>query len=255
MIAVGKLMTGIGVDRCRLCGNLAVMTTEHAPPRAAGNTEPLRVHTLNSIANGFQTGQRFQAGLTRNTLCEPCNNRCGHLYVRPFARWTIQAAEYHRRLDAGNQVLLPFVLDPLAISKEIAVMTLAMSSRDSIDLTHYVALRRFALAPRQSAEIREFRFFVYLHSGPPVFEGYFAAIDTRGGPSPHVYCQVGLEPLGYIVTSDDPCSIQWARKLRLCDVTGFATRSPSMLRVEHLMLPMLRGALPFRPLPRRPSRT
>ena len=63
-----------------------------------------------------------------------------------------------------------------------------------------------------------------------------------------IFCQVGLEPLGYIVTGDDDSSIAWARRLNLCSVSHFFEFPLDALRTEHLVIPRLRGEIPFRPL-------
>lgn len=208
----------------------------------------MSVHSLNSIAKGWSRGEHFQNGLTRSTLCGRCNNLWGRHYVRPFAHWTLQAAVYHQRLRGDAQVFLPFSVVPLAVAKQLAVMALAMSHVESIDLPHFLDLRRFVVSPSRFGGIDSFRFYTYFHFGPPVFEGAFYAQDTAGGLSPMVHCHVGREPLGYIVTADDAASIRWAGGLKLCDLTAFARRERLVISVEHLWLPCLRGELPFRPM-------
>lgn len=183
--------------------------------------------------------------MTQATLCARCNCLCGRHYVRPFAEWTRQAAEYRTRMNGDSEVLLPFTIVPLAVAKQIATITLAMSHAGSIDLGHYVALRRFVTAPARSAGLGAFRFYAYFHCGEPVFEGPFAAVSTRGGPSPFLFCDVGREPLGYMVTASDAASAQWAVRLRLCDLTNFSERPANVISVEHLRLPCIRGRLPF----------
>jgi len=199
------------------------------------------VRSLYSIANGWSRGELFQNGLTRSALCEPCNNICGRHFVRSFAHWTLQGALYHQRLKGAARVLLPFSLVPLAVAKQLAVMTLAMAHAESIDLPHFLDLRRFVLSPARHGSIGSFRFYTYFHFGAAVFDGAFYALDTAGGPCPMVHCHVGREPLGYFVTADDAASIRWAERLRLCDITAFSRRQQHVISIEHLWLPCLRG--------------
>ncbi len=62
-----------------------------------------------------------------------------------------------------------------------------------------------------------------------------------------VFCDVGMEPLGYIVTANDERSRAWAQRHGMCDITRFAECEPGVVRVEWLHLHCLRGGMPFRP--------
>ena len=235
---------------CRICGNDRQLTREHILPQAVGNSGRICVHNLYSLSKGWSRGEILQAGLTRSTLCPECNSKAGRNYVPAFARWTLQAWEYHGRVPEGSRVALPFTFSALRVAKQLAVMTLAMSEIPSLDLPHFFHLRRLVTRLRQHARVPRFRFFTYFHVGAPVCESTFAAIDTSGGPSPMIFCQVGLEPLGYLVTSDDNSSIAWARHLNLCDVSHFFEFALDVLRSDHLVIPHLRGEMPFRPIRR-----
>lgn len=194
------------IGLCRVCGAFGPLTREHGIPESAGNEGRLAVHSLDSMSRGLSRGEIFQNGLTRTALCERCNYVGGKHYVRPFALWTQQAVRYHRLMSAGETIFVPFAIVPLAIAKQLAVLTLSMSLPASINLPHFRELRRFAADPERQGVIESFRFYTYLHYGDAAFDGPFGAIDTAGGPSPTLYCQVGREPLGYIVTADDPAS-------------------------------------------------
>ena len=233
-------------QRCRICGQLCAMTQEHLPPRAAGNNRPLRVRTLRSLVAGLKTGERYPSGLWRFSLCARCNSLWGAKYVPAFVRWTSQAAEYHARVKSDGAFLLPFAVQALSVAKEIAVILLAMSEPDSIDLPHFINLRRLVTHPKQHGRTPGFRFLTYFHRGPPVLEGVFAAIDTSGGPAPMVFCQVGVEPLGYIVTADNKQSIAWAQKHDLCDISYFFEQPHLVVRHDHLGLCSRTGEMPFR---------
>jgi hypothetical protein len=232
------------ISRCRICGSHSRMSREHVIPRAVGNDRPTRVITLNSLAMGFRTGERHQSGLARHSVCGHCNSFCGTHYVNAFARWTTQAARYHQRIKAGSHVFLPFTIDSLAVAKQLGAMTLAMAFPESVDLPHYRALRRFVALPELSAPVDSFRFFTYFHFGAPVFDGCYIAMNVvKGGPAPVIHCNVGLEPLGYVVTGDDAASVAWANAQGLCDLSRFCVCPPRVLRVEHLMLPARIGRL------------
>jgi len=235
---------------CHICGNDGPLTREHVPPRAVGNSIRVCVHTLYSLSKGWASGETFQAGLTRSTLCSRCNSRTGRDYVPEFARWALQACDYAGCVARDTHIALPFTFSVLRVAKELGVLTLVMSDTESLDLPHFFRLRRLVTQAHLYGHTPRFRFFTYFHVGPPVFEGPFDAIGTSGGPSPSIFCQVGLEPLGYIVTGDDNSSIAWAKQLSLCDISHFFWFPLNVLRTEHLVIPRLRGQIPFRPIVR-----
>lgn len=85
-----------GPQRCRLCGNRAVMTREHTPPRTAGNRLTSRSHTVMEwhARDGFGEwpgGKVEQGGIFGYTLCGPCNNVTGlpkRGLSAEYAKWT-----------------------------------------------------------------------------------------------------------------------------------------------------------------------
>lgn len=69
-------------QRCRLCGELASLTKEHTPPRAAGNRLNSRAHTVMEwhTRDGFGElpgGKVEQGGIFGYTHCARCNNVTG----------------------------------------------------------------------------------------------------------------------------------------------------------------------------------
>lgn len=234
--------------RCHVCGHLRPLTEEHIIPRSAGNIGPLRVYTFKTLAMGYKTGRKFPNGLTCDTVCERCNGLCGQNYVAAFAEWTRQAGRVRSRLPIGVRTLVPFVIDALAVYKQLAVLALAMAEPEALDLPDYRGLRWSVMAPRVPNGPGVVRFHCYLHAGSAIFEPTFAAIKTGGGRSPTVLCHVAREPLGYICTTDDQASLEWAAERRLCDISGFGLRQPGQ-RTEHLMLAHLRASLPTRTKP------
>ena len=234
---------------CHICMSWGQLTDEHVIPRSSGNRNTVRVHTLTSIANGLKTGERHHKGLVKETLCERCNNDLAGVHFVPgFKRWTNEALTYYPRVREGELIALPFHSGGLSIAKQIGVMTLAMSPLASLKLPHFERLRRFVMSPQRSEFVPSFRFLTYFHHGPPVFEGPFGTIDFFSGkPSPYVYCAIGLEPLGYVITSDGESSLDWIKLNQLCDITHFCRRSYAGARADFLIIPARTGRLPFLP--------
>jgi hypothetical protein len=164
--------------------------------------------------------------------------------------WTQQAREYYERIPANVTIALPFAVQALAVAKQLAIMTLAMSELPSVDKAHFAHLRHLVVHPNMSGRTPGFRFYTYLHCGPPAMEGVHAGVSLAGGPIPVVFSHVGREPLGYVATADDSGSMAWAARLGLCDVTYFFEQPRNLIRTDHLQLRLLRGEIPFRPLGR-----
>lgn len=82
---------------CRICGEEALLTFEHIPPKMTGNNtranvyRPRLVNNSNNkesnstVSNPFmQYAYQSRRGMGDYSLCERCNNYCGRYYVQPF---------------------------------------------------------------------------------------------------------------------------------------------------------------------------
>ncbi len=76
---------------CRICCQLRLLTFEHLPPRAAGNSvrargapaaRMLQDETIEFPSNGWTDAQR---GVGAHVLCGPCNSHCGLHLVPEYA--------------------------------------------------------------------------------------------------------------------------------------------------------------------------
>ncbi len=227
------------------CGDAKILSQEHVIPKSSGNTGRIDVHTLQSRTQGLPHGQRYQNGMYMETICKDCNTKCGKHYVPALIPWTQRGLRYKELGSVCGSMALPYPVRPLPVAKQLSVMTLTMTYTPSLDLPHFQRLRRFVTNPRQSGVVQGFRFFVYYHEGPHVFERSIKAVSTAGEPAPFVYCQIGLQPFGYIVTDSSQESIDWARAKQLCEITQFAERSWYEITVEYLVIPRLRGVPPW----------
>lgn len=231
------------MDICRICGIETKLTKEHVIPKSAGNNQRYQYTTFKSMFKGWDSGEIFQGGLTRKTICSNCNNTAGKYYVPAFISWTKNGYEHHFKDITGSSILLPFTFQPLQVAKQLGVMVLAMAGMPAINLSHFENLRSLVCSIRKSGQTTGFVFWVYLHYGPPICEDSFFAIDTNGKHSPMVFCHVGLEPMGYVVTSDSDASREWAVSKGLCNISYFFEQQYNAIRSDHLRLSRLRGRL------------
>ena len=78
--------------RCRLCGQEAVLTKEHIPPKSSGNKRTARSHSLDdwmkrNDLDDVPGGRPEQGGIFGYTLCGPCNSYTGTHYGAEYQRW------------------------------------------------------------------------------------------------------------------------------------------------------------------------
>jgi hypothetical protein len=165
MVAADKNM-----GTCHICFKWRKLTYEHVPPKRAFNRFPGVTHSISAALNLKGTRPigvplRFNGGMGVRTLCENCNQFTARYYGHAFADWVHQAlryAERYERVDGReNEIILPFEIEPLAVLKQIATMTLAVAEPSSIDALQL--LRRFVLMPFETAIPHDICFRVYLN--------------------------------------------------------------------------------------------
>jgi hypothetical protein len=93
--------------RCRLCGQTALLTQEHVPPRSAWNKERARTHTLDdwlarTDLHDLPGGRVVQGGNRGYTLCGPCNSFTGTRYGDEYKAWAVRAMTILQQLPLGD---------------------------------------------------------------------------------------------------------------------------------------------------------
>ena len=78
---------------CRICGEFAVLTREHIPPKKSGNEQRHTSHSFEewTESNSLEipaTGQVRQGGIYGYTLCSDCNSVTGTRYGGEYQRWS-----------------------------------------------------------------------------------------------------------------------------------------------------------------------
>jgi hypothetical protein len=164
------------------------------------------------------------------TLCADCNAMTARYYGDAFAEWVRQALAYadrYERVDGReNKILLPFTIEPLAVLKQIATMTLAVSKPSANDALH--SLRRFVLMPFEALMTRRISLRVYLNprrSGwrepQNRMNGTSVLTNVAKGESTFTIADIAFPPLGYWSAWTDSGRRQLAEFLDLADITHF----------------------------------
>lgn len=84
-------------EKCRICGNVEVLTKEHIIPRAAGGGEKAKLYSGDELIKVVSErsrvdgekpyGQVRQDGYTAYTLCKSCNSFLGTTYDKDFSEF------------------------------------------------------------------------------------------------------------------------------------------------------------------------
>jgi hypothetical protein len=221
------------IGTCHICLRQRPLTYEHVPPKRAFNRHMVLAHTLNHPCGKVPIGvvAKYRAGMGVRTLCADCNGFTGRYYGSAFAEWVRQAlvfADRYAEVDGReNELLLPFRIDALAVLKQIATMTLAVSSLSSND--SYYPLRRFVLMPFEKLESRKINFRTYLNPKKRAewkepqsrMNGTGVLMDVSKGTSTFTIADIAFPPLGYWVAWVDNRRRRLAEYLELADITHF----------------------------------
>jgi hypothetical protein len=78
--------------RCRICGEVRLLTEEHIPPQAAFNWDTAQRHSgeewlAAEPGSDLGHGNEHQGGISTYTLCQPCNSLTGTRYGAEYAKW------------------------------------------------------------------------------------------------------------------------------------------------------------------------
>jgi hypothetical protein len=149
------------VGTCHVCGQVAPLTFEHMPPRAAGNSRPRRAVVLETSlaqpvgefpSRGWTSMQR---GVGVYGTCERCNTFSGADYVPAYLNFVSAVvngvADWAERAERAGESLTPeklrMSISPLhtgAIVRQVLFMLLTGSGSDGLG-ERYPVLREIVL--------------------------------------------------------------------------------------------------------------
>lgn len=206
---------------CRICNrNVAELTFDHVPPRAAFNNEQTRVYGLDDWMrrgdDGLLTGGRLeQRGAGDYTLCADCNNKTGSWYGTELRRAAKSAASILRQLpldelDAKLEPTWASVASrkgatrphPLRLIKQVLTMLLATSPH-ALSAAH-PELADFILEREATGLLARFQFYLALYAGPLARStGVAQRLDIASGRF-DTLVEVAFPPYAYVMTIDSP---------------------------------------------------
>lgn len=203
---MGRHKTVFG--RCRLCGEMKILSFEHIPPRCSFNKNTVYhvssfIDTLGSD-NPFDPkikGKPKQGGTGNNSLCLDCNNFLGRTYVDSYNSWVKVG---YSLLLSYKETPISFTIhnfEPLKVIKQIFSMFISMDDENCIE--RHRDLCEFVRNPNSNDLPEKYQVYFYLNNEgdtfyvPPSCYGNF-----KTGLS--VVCsEIIFSPYGYVFTMNN----------------------------------------------------
>lgn len=241
-------------DRCRLCGEKALLTFEHVPPHGAGNSGKVRqVSGYNFIQSlrddnshmpwdisGYHSRER-QNGKGGYYLCQSCNNNTGKWYATEYVKFVrdIMACIQNREKGYTGVVFESTTPNyPLRIFKQIMVMMLDANPYGLGD----DKLVDFLMNKEETEfDKKKYQVYAYLYDGP---------IERCNGLMSHGNLLTGIVfttsevaswPVGFTLYIDLPDGYQPAG----CNITNMVDFGYDDQAMMSFYLPRLEGNTPF----------
>lgn len=218
---------------CRVCGRVTDLTFEHLPPSSAGNKGRAEMLGIDEWLQRDETGEPergtiVQRGAGAYSLCGPCNNRAGQLYVPEFTRWTDMAnegiANIHPPLQELDAALEPAYttamfkeVRPARFLKQVVTMILALAAPGFPP--RHLDLQAFAQDPGWVGLPPNYQFYLALFCGPMArFNGGAGVLRlTENGPQTTFTLELAHPPFAYILSVDED-----SPALETGNIIGFA---------------------------------
>jgi hypothetical protein len=205
---------------CRVCGRITDLTFEHLPPSSIGNkgrAELLGIDEwLRRDASGTpERGRIVQRGSGAYTLCGPCNNRAGRLYVPELGRWSGMAMEGMANMkpplpDLDTALEPAYVtanfkqVKPARFLKQVVTMILALAAPGFPPRN--LDLQSFAQDPGWVSLPPNYQFYLALYAGPIArFNGGAGVMRlTKEGDWASAFTlELAHPPFAYVLSVDE----------------------------------------------------
>ena len=188
------------------------------------------------LARDADTGTPASKGFVQQrgagffTLCEPCNNRAGRLYVPEFRHWAGMGMNilfgpdgYARRFERETQPAYVSIdmqnRRPGAFVKQVVTMLLAMSPPSLGEI--HPGLRAYARDPDLTGLPANLQFYLTLFAGPNGrYVGGAGSLRNVGTDLPieeHYLFEVSAPPFSYVLSVDEATPA-----VDTCNITNFA---------------------------------
>lgn len=227
-------ITGLGdVQACRVCGEWAELTAEHAPSKSAGNVGKMIRKMIDdelSLATGrVEWTEEAIQGSRVGSLCGSCNNKTGSWYTPSYVQFCWASRVLARPENAGKVCQVTVSLHRPRVVKQALTWLIATSQPGLTAL--YPELRALLLGREERRPLTPVRLGLYLMANPGV--GMSTGITVAMNIEQRQGCLVAAFsswPLGWLMVIGGELGEQVA------DVSGWTEldvkdRSPATVEV------------------------
>lgn len=227
-------------DKCRICGQIKLLTEEHIIPRVAGGGAKIKLYngsellkTLGGDEKPF--GRIKQNGHAEYTLCRDCNSLSGRKYDEDFANFfnifsidipphitipkNVDTSDYleNKKIDVEIRDIKPF-----NVAKRILV---SFCSVEHDGLTDRIPeIRQAILDKDYSPKIDDFSLYLSLHTGDSLFFGRQVVL-INATPQPIIESYAGIETdiLAFYLAPHDE-QLKGGHLTKTLDITNWLTQ-------------------------------
>lgn len=213
------------IGKCHICGEIAELTYEHVPPRAAFNSHKEFIYFGKDIIGSDnlpwdlsgKKGKQLQKGIGFQTLCGKCNNDTGGWYGKGFVDFTYKGylGSYNKKVRSGEKIKISFPdIYPLRVLKQIIAMFFSINN-DALSDVH-PELRAIVLSKERKGIPREkFRIYLYLLRGSISRYAGLSVIGSIHTGETRILSELAAPPFGYVLEFNP----KDAPIVEFCDIT------------------------------------
>lgn len=161
--------------RCHICGDIKRLTFEHIPPKASGNSKPVKIITGEQMIKEARipwdtSGLKYvpqQKGMGKSVLCQDCNNITGGWYADAYKSFYFQIPFLKvDPIDSQHSLIdLTFsAIYPLRVIKQIVCMFMGICDAYLGDT--YPEMREFILTKESKyLDFSKYRLSFFIRRG------------------------------------------------------------------------------------------
>lgn len=194
---------------CRICGEHRLLTDDHIPPKACGNTMPVELHM--NLKNTYK-----QNGLNTRTICSECNNeRLGAIYdkdllklynsILPILKLGSRLNAKYSITELNTQNLIKSLLGHILAAKFMDENDLLeMVSKPLSDEGVFTNYRNYFLGDNQSLDRFDIYYWYYPHETIKIYPYYAFVPDYFGeGNFPIYGTMIKFFPIALFILNKD----------------------------------------------------
>jgi len=200
------------IGKCHLCGDIARLTFEHVPPRAAYNNHRVLEADINKILHGDlrseldnPSGRVVQGGVGKHTLCSSCNNNTGSWYGPAYVEFAKSLYTLMWRLPDGVPGAVMVPIRPVEILKQILAMFCSAGPPDfaekNPDLVRFILNRDVGVLPDK---FRVFMGIYDVQNSRAARSSGLSRLLNLDGEKGKIFSEICFPPFNLVLCIDSP---------------------------------------------------